>query len=281
MTNCTNCEVNLTDENKVNKRNICKKCYNDHKLKFRHDKYPKRTEQCTKCKEITLIGRGSTWCNPCQNQAKKERLSIPENRQKRNAQEREGYQRKKEEIAASGYPPVKEHPDKKTCSGCNIEKNIDEFHIHNAYGRYREKCKTCASIARKKYYETHKERTIKKTTAYTLNRMKVDEGFKWERRARSLLYCALKRRTNYKNTKTVQIVGCEISVLRKHMEDKFKEGMTWDNYGSKWVVDHVKPCALFDFTKDEDKINGFHYTNLQPLWPPENLEKGAKYEPTE
>mgnify|MGYP006100626423 CR=1 FL=1 len=234
---------------------------------------------CRKCNDILTdenkVKQKKYLCKPCKNKAENERNSTPENRQTHNAKERERYQRKKEEIASS----VREHPDKKTCTVCNIEKNIDEFHIHNALGKYRAACKTCASIARKKYYETHKEQTIKKTNEYKVNRMKSDEGFKWERQARCLLWNVLKR--NYMLTRGVQLVGCEISVLRKHMEDQFEEGMTWDNYGSEWVVDHVKPCALFDFTKDEDKINGFHYTNLQPLWDPDNRAKGAKYEPTE
>ncbi len=53
--------------------------------------------------------------------------------------------------------------------------------------------------------------------------------------------------------------------------------MTWDNYG-EWHIDHIKPCALFDFTKEEQQRECFHYTNLQPLWAKDNMRKSDKYE---
>ena len=35
--------------------------------------------------------------------------------------------------------------------------------------------------------------------------------------------------------------------------------MNWENYGSSWHVDHVKPCSLFDLTNDYDRqlMNNF------------------------
>ena len=51
--------------------------------------------------------------------------------------------------------------------------------------------------------------------------------------------------------------------------------MSWDNYGD-WHVDHIRPCASFDLTNEDEQRICFHYKNLQPLWGPDNLEKGAK-----
>ena len=48
--------------------------------------------------------------------------------------------------------------------------------------------------------------------------------------------------------------------------------MSFENYG-KWHVDHIKPCAKFDFTKPEEQVKCFHYTNLQPLWAIDNIKK--------
>ena len=31
--------------------------------------------------------------------------------------------------------------------------------------------------------------------------------------------------------------------LKEHLESKFKDGMTWKNYGEKWQIDHVIPQA--------------------------------------
>ena len=49
------------------------------------------------------------------------------------------------------------------------------------------------------------------------------------------------------------------------LESKFESWMTKENYGL-WHVDHIKPCAKFDLTCEEQQRICFHYTNLQPLY---------------
>jgi hypothetical protein len=71
-------------------------------------------------------------------------------------------------------------------------------------------------------------------------------------------------------------VGCTAEYLRSHIESKFAEGMSWQNYG-KWHIDHIKPCAAFDLSMESEVKKCFHWTNLQPLWAKENLQKGARY----
>ena len=51
--------------------------------------------------------------------------------------------------------------------------------------------------------------------------------------------------------------------------------MTWDNMGA-WHIDHKLPLASFDLTKSEEQYRAFNYTNLQPLWALENLQKGDR-----
>jgi len=69
---------------------------------------------------------------------------------------------------------------------------------------------------------------------------------------------------------------------RLHIEGKFKDGMTWDNWGRgwgcrrEWHLDHIKPLASFDLTDPEQMAVACHYSNLQPLWAKDNLVKGAK-----
>ncbi len=64
--------------------------------------------------------------------------------------------------------------------------------------------------------------------------------------------------------------------LMAHLETRFQPGMTWANYG-QWHVDHIKPCALFDFTDPQQFHECWALSNLQPLWALDNLVKGAKY----
>jgi hypothetical protein len=51
--------------------------------------------------------------------------------------------------------------------------------------------------------------------------------------------------------------------------------MSYDNYG-EWEVDHIIPISNFDFNKDSDIKNCCYYTNLQPLWLPDNRKKYNK-----
>lgn len=78
-----------------------------------------------------------------------------------------------------------------------------------------------------------------------------------------------------KSDRTINLIGCDIDMLKTYIERQFQSGMTWDNYG-KWHIDHIKPCALFDLTNEEEQRKCFHYTNLQPLWALDNLKKSAK-----
>jgi hypothetical protein len=78
-----------------------------------------------------------------------------------------------------------------------------------------------------------------------------------------------------KHGNTMELTGCTKEELVKHLEMNFKENMSWDNYG-EWHIDHIKPCASFDLTKEEEQKKCFHWTNLQPLWAIENLRKGCK-----
>jgi len=74
----------------------------------------------------------------------------------------------------------------------------------------------------------------------------------------------------------MKLVGCSIDFLKQHLENKFKPGMSWKNYG-KWHIDHIRPCASFDLRKPAEQKKCFHYSNLQPLWAKENLVKGKFY----
>ena len=71
-----------------------------------------------------------------------------------------------------------------------------------------------------------------------------------------------------------EIIGCSKDDLRKHLESKFRDGMTWRNYGKHWHIDHVVPLIS---ANSEDEIKRLcHWTNLQPLTAFENISKGSK-----
>lgn len=78
-----------------------------------------------------------------------------------------------------------------------------------------------------------------------------------------------------KSLGTLELIGCTKLELQQHIQSQFKDGMAWNNYGTLWEVDHIRPCASFDLTKPEDQRACFHYTNLRPLNKSENRKKHA------
>lgn len=105
-------------------------------------------------------------------------------------------------------------------------------------------------------------------------RRKQDPNFRILTNLRKRLGKAV-RGTN-KSAPTRELLGCTIPELRAHLEKQFRPEMTWENYGPVWHVDHVRPCAAFNFLDPVQQHECFHYTNLQPLFAAENLSKGAR-----
>ena len=78
-----------------------------------------------------------------------------------------------------------------------------------------------------------------------------------------------------KTNKTFTIVGCTPAELKIHLEKQFKPGMTWWNHTPKgWHIDHIIPLASAETIEETEKLS--HYTNLQPMWAPDNLKKSNK-----
>lgn len=87
----------------------------------------------------------------------------------------------------------------------------------------------------------------------------------------------IKKHLGNKKTKSIKLLGCSIEYLKSHLESKFYGEMCWENYGSYWHIDHIRPCSSFDLSKKEEQEKCFHYSNLQPLTAKENLKKGSKF----
>jgi hypothetical protein len=95
---------------------------------------------------------------------------------------------------------------------------------------------------------------------------------------RSMLHLKLKQQRAEKSKQGIELLGCDIQWLAAWLEVQFQSGMTWENYGPVWHVDHKRPCASFDLSDPVQQRLCFHWTNLQPLFAEENLRKGAKWE---
>jgi len=73
----------------------------------------------------------------------------------------------------------------------------------------------------------------------------------------------------------MRYVGCTGKEAASYIEQQFTAGMTWENYG-RWHIDHVKPLATFDLSREDQRRLAFHYTNIQPMWAVENMRKNKR-----
>lgn len=168
------------------------------------------------------------------------------------------------------------------------EQNRDK---HNAWGRNNpDKLRA----AQKRYDDKHSERRKKsrldwylrnkqKQRAYQrrlkkrLRETSADYRFRCNLRGR--IHKAIRRGDGLKSGRTLDLIGCTVAELRAHLERQFLPGMAWSNYGhgaDRWNVDHLVPCAAFDLSDPEQQRRCFHFSNLRPLWQPDNIRKGAR-----
>jgi hypothetical protein len=126
------------------------------------------------------------------------------------------------------------------------------------------------------WYQKNKEFVRPHRAKYRRKKRAIDINFKIADCLRSRIGTAIKN--NIKSKHTLELIGCDIEELKIHLEKQFTKGMSWENYGYYgWHIDHIKPCASFDFTDPEQQKKCFHYTNLQPLWAKDNLKKSDNY----
>ena len=136
-----------------------------------------------------------------------------------------------------------------------------------------EKIKDYMKIYNLKYYKENQEKIYIKTKNYQKNKKQKDPIFKLRCNIKNLIYISIKKQGYSKKSKTFEILGCSYEDFKKHLERQFKKGMTWNNQG-EWHLDHIYPVSLAKDEHEVIKLN--HYTNFQPLWAKDNLEKHNK-----
>jgi len=150
-----------------------------------------------------------------------------------------------------------------------IRENRRNYYLNN-----REKELALQRIWNSKNSKRKKER---KEKIYMRNRYHIDPDFKLRMSLRSRFWYELRKHLATKEESSLVYVGCSIKQLKEYLENKFEEGMTWDNWSiNGWHVDHIVPCSSFDLTKEKEQKKCFHYTNLQPLWAKDNRAKHNK-----
>jgi 5-methylcytosine-specific restriction endonuclease McrA len=97
-------------------------------------------------------------------------------------------------------------------------------------------------------------------------------------RVRSRLRYALVSYSITKDKSSFEYLGADIHTIKSHLEKQFKDGMTWENHGEVWEIDHIIPVMYDKDNITDDQISErLHYTNLQPLCKHKNREKGNRF----
>jgi hypothetical protein len=80
-----------------------------------------------------------------------------------------------------------------------------------------------------------------------------------------------------RNKEIIMLRSIVTNMLRR-AEAQFHDGMTWDNYGSFWVVDHIVPVSWWDVGNFPQHLKeASHYSNLQPMFSRDNIVKKARF----
>jgi hypothetical protein len=201
----------------------------------------------------------------------------------------------KEYKLVSEYNLSKRDGIQSRCISCKKNQTRSPEYIKKNNEKRREKTKTNTdfnqkkSISKKKWYlknredqleyakkysDLNKEKIRRYSIEYNKKRKNEDPLYKLICLTRSRISEVLKTNGLKRECKSKEYIGCDLKVLKAHLESTFQEGMTCENHG-EWHIDHITP--LCSSKTEEDVYRLSHYTNLQALWAIDNLKKGGKY----
>lgn len=157
--------------------------------------------------------------------------------ERRNKQKREHYQNNREEI-------------------------LEYFKVHDKKNRAKK-----SAYKRKWRNETGKE------INWNNNRFHTDINYRIYHLFGTYVRDSIRR--GHATPKFSKVTGYPFSDLIKHLESKFRNGMSWNNYGKVWNIDHIISRRHFDYKSmyDEQFKAFWALSNVQPLFVKENMRK--------
>jgi hypothetical protein len=228
------------------------------------------TKTCTKCgleKESNLFYTEKTSvCRDCkkeyQNKYHKDNYEKIKKYRKDNKDSISDYNINYQKNKRDNNPELKEY--RKQYRLNNIEKSLQLEKEH------RERNRESIKISEKRYREKHRKMLYEKRK----NKISSNPLLKSKERIRILIANSIRKMGYTKRSRTHQILGCSFMDFKIYIENQFSEGMSWDNHG-KWHLDHKIPVS---WGETEDRVIELnYYTNFQPLWASENLNKGNRF----
>ncbi len=183
----------------------------------------------------------------------------------------------------------KQEKGTKTCSKCNVEKDNSEFRINRA------QCHDCE----KSYGRAYNKENYEKRRQWVLNNQEkmVQLQKNWYEKNKEEIRANFNERyhndEHFRINKTLKTRTTELFNKIKFHNDiseeeniEYKEwfnfiftgDMTWENYSTNWVIDHVIPPMFFNLNNENEVDLCYSWLNIQPLSRGENRIKSNNFD---
>lgn len=117
------------------------------------------------------------------------------------------------------------------------------------------------------YYKEHKQEIFEKEK----QKYKNDVQFRLSKIYRNRMNSYIKGEKD--NMKYLQ---ASLDTFKVYIESQYQDGMSWDNQGNIWELDHILPVSKFNLESLEHKQVCFHWCNYQPILKSDNKKKHSK-----
>jgi hypothetical protein len=166
----------------------------------------------------------------------------------------------------------------KICAPCKKSKSIQSCRNYkknnpekiSEYNKiYKSENKKYISDYNSKYNKENREKIQARQTEQHRERRHNDSKYK----ITIVLRNRFRKFYKYKTNSSKDIVGISCEEYIKWIEFNFKEGMTWENHGILWHIDHLIPCYWFNHMNEIESKLCFNWINTRPLYAKTNLSR--------
>jgi hypothetical protein len=81
--------------------------------------------------------------------------------------------------------------------------------------------------------------------------------------------------TNTPSKRIIELLGTDKETFISHVDKFLLDGMTKDNFGQVWSLDHIVPVDVFNFEDEEELKLCYNFNNIMPMFMNDNRVKGA------
>jgi len=144
--------------------------------------------------------------------------------------------------------------------------------------RYDQKYRETHREVRREYNRQWRQKNRDYWRSYQNERLRTDTTY----RLRNYIGAAIRRAIKKNRRSAFDILGYNVEELRNRLESLFQPGMSWENYGTEWHIDHITPKSWFKI-EGPDGVDEYEMRlcwsleNLQPMWVDDNLVKNNRY----